>query len=158
MPQLKNILSKLLSLLVLSTFLISTTGFTSFEHHCTHHETVSTVLPESDGCCSTAKVIEDVRDDNCCPDKHCGTEEDYSNCCTDELSYHRLSEWFTPTDTERDNLTCKTIFLMKDPEVVQQKTDPDIKVVKRNHEIHQFSSSPPKYIIYHQFKLDPPLI
>ena len=158
MATLKNIASQIIVILTLFVFLLSTTGFASFKHHCTHHETVSTILPDSDNCCSNEMIVSNAAQEDCChTDLYCGIEESHSECCTDEMTYYRLSELFAPSVSEKQHLTCK-IFIVKvniQEDVIVDKPEKSMMEIAGT-EIPV--SGPPKYILYHQAKFAPPLI
>lgn len=158
MTSFKKILSNTLILLTTAAFVISTTGFTTFKHQCTHHETVNMVLPINDDCCSSDEMIVNKKKvENCCSDMHCGTEENHSSCCTDEMSYHRLSDWYTLVDSEKITLPFRAIILTKNLKEIPQEPE-SVKEWELNHETLIKFSFPPKYLLYSQIKLDPPLI
>lgn len=152
---LKNILSNFFVLITLLSFVISTTGFTSYSHDCMHHEAQKNLLSTDDDCC-TSVIIESDKED-CCQPSSCNTEEDHATCCTVELSYYRLSEWFTSNDSQKRQAVCEQLIfkipcvnsteineLVKDQGLIDKEDDPVPKI--------------PIYRLYSQTKIDPPLI
>jgi len=153
----KNILSTVFILLIMASFLVSTTGFTFYTHNCAHHDTVKTIDSDKNSCCSSKEEVTKPEPERCCSTKQCSTIDDHSNCCKVEISYYRLSEWFTSVDTEKTQLVCKIINLKIDAQLASHEAE-------QSKIVYKIDSSPdpvpklPKYLLFRQVKLEPPLI
>lgn len=157
MLTIKNALSNFFVLITLASFVVSTTGFASYTHSCKHHESEQPVLIDESSCCSTEKAdIENV-EKNCCPSHQCVTNDEYSNCCSDEMHYYRLAEWYTPTDGEKSKLVCKTIEVKSNSRICHEDNRDSDKESELN-ESQELIPKLPKYRLYNQVKIDPPLI
>ena len=154
MTYFKKFLSDFFILTTILSFVVSTTGFTSYTHHCQHHDAQKSLAQNDESCCSTSEKIN--IEESCCKPSTCQTNGNHSTCCSDEVSYYRLSEWFTPPDSEKKQLVSQKIILLP------FKIAPDETQLIDNQ--HQFDHDQgpihkiPIYILFSQTKLDPHLI
>ena len=154
---LKNILSTILAQFIMFALVVSTTGFTFYTHNCAHHDMVKTIVSDKNSCCSSKEEVTKPEPARCCSTNQCSTIDDHSNCCNVEISYYRLSEWFTSVDTEKTQLVCKIINLKIDAQLASHEAE-------QSKIVYKIDSSPdpvpklPKYLLFRQVKLEPPLI
>ena len=156
MRVIKEIIKNILLLAVLSSFLLSTSGFVITRHICSHHS-AETLIGDvsSDGCCEMEKAEAKT---SCCSAKtetsSCTKEE----CCQFEKNYIRLSETFIIS--EKDAFSKKTQLTscatLKDISPVTDKSSlPDKQTYNAEKEKKPKAK---KYLLFHQVKVEPPLI
>ena len=155
MRDIKEILSTCLTIFVLSTFLVSTTGFTAFKHTCSHHQAEQVIIIDKDNCCE--EETDSSESENCCQTNHCDSSNEHDYCCTVEITYLRLSDLFVSVDIDKNQPVCKAVIVKtvlqhhpveSDLTSINQLLDDKLKPVAKQ----------PKYILYSQAKFAPPLI
>ena len=162
MRLISKIASYILVIITALTFLISTTGFTFYTHECTHHDSQSGIIA-LDECCS--KIVEElsVESQSCCGTSmtsesasNCSSIDKNSNCCETDLNYYRLSEWFLESNDEQSTTVCYA----NEIEVAGSKLDGTNSKIPVIPKVNPVKKKPkqPLFRLYHQVKIDPPLI
>lgn len=138
------------------SFLISTTGFTQYTHHCQHHNSQKSIIQHQTSCCET-DIINDCNKESCCKSKQVNDETTHAKCCTEELNYYRLSELYTANDSQKKQLVSKYLIVLSSF-VFDNEIDELASVVSEyNHDLAAITKIP-KYLLYSQCKLEPHLI
>jgi hypothetical protein len=153
MQQIKNILLKLFAVITVLAFILTTSGFTLHKHTCSHHE-AQLSISQIDDCCVADEVKVEV--DCCKVVAQCSNNEDEADCCESDQSYHKLSNWYVQSYQQEVNLDCNQQIIIKiDQQVIETKENyqktPDFNTHKKKPDRR-------KYRLFHQVKLDPPLI
>jgi hypothetical protein len=153
MSKLKDILLRTASLATLLVFFFSTTGFVMHIHICDHHEQHYS-LTQFDECCESEPVVETS---GCCAEvTTCSTSDEDSNCCEEDQSYYKLSNWYVPNEKKVSTTDCpeQVIIICKFEEVGQQEEPKPT----REFTTKKKKPDPRKYRLYNRVKIDPPLI
>lgn len=152
----RGLIKNILLLAVLSSFLMSTSGFVITRHICSHHS-AETIIGDvsSDGCCEIEKAEAKT---TCCVVKtetaSCKTDE----CCRFEKNYVRLSETFiTSEKTDFSKKTQPTSYAtLKDMAPVAKTASlPEKEIYNAEQEKKPKAK---KYLLFHQVKVEPPLL
>lgn len=157
-----NIVSKLVMLVALVAFAISTTGFTFYTHVCGGENVQSSILLNDDNCCADAEPEQPKQAESCCaeevveiPKSACDGCYSESDCCITDVSYVKLSENYLISENEIISLECTSAPIVLDLNVPKNR-DIDEQFTCKSEDIPK--SRPPLYRLYNQVKIDPPLI
>jgi hypothetical protein len=153
MRALKDILLKIATYMVLMVFFFSTTGFVLYKHICEHHEQHYSLL-RFDDCCDT-EPTEEVT--GCCTEVNtCSTASESSNCCEEDPSYYKLSNWYIPNEKKENTTEClqQPIIVCEFSLEDRQETVKPTKAFTTKKK----KPDPRKYRLFNRVKIDPPLI
>jgi hypothetical protein len=154
MSKLKEILLRIASLATLLVFFFSTTGFVMYNHICDHHEQHYS-LTQFDDCCESEPVIEETA--GCCAEvTTCSTSTENSNCCVEDQSYYKLSNWYVPNEKKVSTTDClEQSIVICEFEEEGQLEDPN---PTKEFTTKEKKPDPRKYRLFNRVKIDPPLI
>ena len=137
------------------SFLLSTSGFVITRHFCSHHSSEIVLGEFSDECCELEKV--DVKK-SCCESKNIAVKHSSDDCCQFEKNYIRLSVNYISSEKENycQVMNAQTIHSVFD--IFQP--DETVKIPSQKIENHALEKIPKakKYLLFHQVKVEPPLI
>ena len=157
MTFLKKFLSTIFVLITISLFVLSTTGFTSYTHHCQHHDSQKSIISNETGCCAELESENYGDEESCCKPSSCKTEVDHASCCSEEINYYRLSEWFTSTDSQKKQIISEKDILLSNSVNASDEHELEIIIYASYHDPGPIIKTP-KYRLHSQTKLDPPII
>lgn len=141
---------------ILASFLLSTSGFVVTRHICSHHPTEIVLGEVTDGCCEMEKM--EAPKTSCCNSKEASVKEDSKGCCQFEQTYIRLYENYISsekTDFNKETQLYSTCALNTVVPATDELTLP--KKETKNLEQEKIPKVK-KHILYHQVKVEPPLI
>ena len=141
----------------MSSFVLSTTGFTSHTHHCQHHDSQKSIISNETGCCAELESEDNGDEESCCKPSSCKTEEDHPSCCSEEINYYRLSEWFTSIDSQKKQIIPLKNILLSTLINASAKDELENIIFESYHDPGPIIKTP-KYRLHSQTKLDPPII
>lgn len=156
MRVIKTTLKNILLLSALASFLLSTSGFVVTRHICSHHATEVVLGEVTDGCCEIEKA--EAIKASCCSSERVLTKEKASGCCQFEKTYIRLSENFISSEKpvfSKETQLYSTCALNTVIPATDELSLPDKETKSLEKE-----SIPKvkKHILFHQVKVEPPLI
>lgn len=140
---------------ILLCFMLSTSGFVITRYICSHHATVIILGDFSDECCGTEAVKNTF---SCIPVKvnHCSTNKD--KCCQIEKTYIRLAENFLSSENNEFTKEIKGYSASTSGEILPKADGLQFSGQHSNDITQGKIPRPKKYLLYHQVKVDPPLI
>jgi len=148
------------ALFMLLTFFVSTTGFTFYEHVCSHHQQEKEVVLVKSNCCNEEFVAVKQSSHSCCEEQRsktsCHTENENSSCCEFDINYFRLTEQFVDPQPLTRNVVASEAELDcfgLDPEEAVE-----VMEVSKDTDLYSQKPKQPKYRLYQQVKIAPPLI
>jgi len=140
---------------VLISFVLSTSGFIVTRHICSHDSSEIVFGEISDGCCELEKIETEY---SCCSPEKVADKNNEGDCCQFDKNYVRLSENFISSEKsdfgKKIQLCCLTA-ITKVISTQDEVSFPD----KVNHTFSQEKiPKTKKYLLYHQVKVEPPLL
>jgi len=149
----RTLINKTVAFLMAVVVLISTSGFTIYEHQCTCTDTAATLLFDNETDCCHHEVP------SCCAEqKHsCGNEdrESNENCCTSSLKYYKINIPFELPVQEQQQIDLSASFLAYEVSFKQNVEEKETLLFR--------TSDPPealngiRLILYlHKLKIAPP--
>ena len=155
MRLINKIIEKLSLLVLLASFMVSTTGFTFSTHTCSHNNEQAAIVADAN-CCTVPEPKPVEKTDECCKTSCCELEKPEDDCCTFDVTYYRLTEYYIQNSIDEQKLNCEPIEIEKF-DVVRNETG-DSDVILRNDFSQEKIPKPKRYLLFHQVKLEPPLI
>lgn len=156
MRVIKESIKNILLLGILASFLLSTSGFVVTRHICSHHSTEIVLGEVTDGCCEIEKA--EAIKASCCSIEKISNKEKSDNCCQFEKTYIRLSENFI--SSEKTNFNKETqLYSTCALNTVIPATD-ELSLPGKETKSLEKEKIPKvkKHILFHQVKVEPPLI
>ena len=159
MQHLKHIAYGLTVFVTVLAFMVSTSGFTYFEHDCKHHEVQGSLLAIDD-CCAAEPVPVKEEAHDCCsvPKKEvsntCETIPEDGTCCVTHLEYFKLATTFVQSQNEEvvaDIPLLAPLFAVYQAEIEEYISNyPD--------RVPEIRKPPPLlYRLYHCQRTEPPI-
>lgn len=156
MRVIKETLKNIVFVGILASFLLSTSGFVVTRHICSHHETEIVLGEVTEGCCEYEKA--ETKSASCCSAERVLTKEKTTGCCQFEKTYIRLAENFISsekTDFSKETQLYSTCALNTVIPATYELSIPD----KETKSIEQEKiPKVKKHLLFHQVKVEPPLI
>ena len=155
MRVIKKIIKNFLLLSALFSFVLSTSGFVITRHICSHHSTEIVLGEVTEGCCAMEK--EEV-EPSCCSPKKTVINHVEDDCCQFDKNYIRLSENFVSSENDDFIKQIQVFSLFTLNEVISSTDEFSLPVRQSNNFALEKIPKPRKYLLFHQVKVEPPLI
>lgn len=133
--------------------MISTTGITIFEHHCSHTGTVSiSLFDEHTSCCAATN---ENHSSSCCTHQknECPVKKE-SDCCNENIAIYKLESPLDAPNQQSRELKVVTAVFDHNIENTELIKDSGFCFVKIDNDITR-DNSPPFFILYKQLKIAP---
>jgi hypothetical protein len=156
MRVIKQIVNNFLLFSILVSFMLSTSGFVITRHVCKHHSTEIELCEVGGECCKIEKEVTQTA--SCCSTEKDSDNDKSDECCQFEKTYFRLSENFVLS--EKSNFSKETLLYSNCAlkNVITNAAEINLPVFHPNDAEQEKIPKPKKYLLFHQIKVEPPLI
>jgi hypothetical protein len=156
MRVIKEAIKNILLAGILVSFLLSTSGFVVTRHICKHHPTEIVLGEVTDGCCEMEKT--EAPKTSCCSSQKASVKQDSKGCCQFEKNYIRLSENFISSEKPDFSNDIQVMANCNLKEIIPSSDEILFSVKESKNPSLENTPKVRAHILFHQVKVEPPLI